>query len=256
MNATILSGLSPARALLRAACRLALFAALALPAPLALAEDVPLPRLRPEGAVPVLPAARTATNPASGAIAAPPPGFQPDPRLPFTPAQQAALASINAYFNSFRLMEGEFIQISPDGRQADGVFFISRPGRVRFHYNPPSQLDITANNGTVAVRDRKLRTQDLYPLSKTPLRYLLADKINLLDPGLVSSVEMDDNQVSVVIAEQSNVVSGKIRMTFDRRTSELLRWVVTDAQGDTSFGVFNTTTGKPQDPGLYFIRVN
>lgn len=254
MNALTASG--PNR-VLRSAARLALAATVvAMSAALAAAEDVPIPHLRPDGVSPALPATTASTSPASGAIAAPPPGFAPDPGLPFTPDQQAALAGINAYFNSFRLMEGEFIQVSPDGRQADGVFFMSRPGRVRFHYNPPSQLDITANSGTVAVRDRRLHTQDMYPLSKTPLRYLLADKINLLDPGLVSSVEMDDNQVSVVIVEQSNMVNGKIRLTFDRRSNELLRWVVTDAQGDTSFGIFNTTVGKAQDPGLYFIRVN
>ncbi len=80
-------------------------------------------------------------------------------------------------------MEGRFIQISPDGKQAEGVFFINRPGRVRFHYNPPSHLDITASNGSVAIRDRRLDTQDMYPLSKTPLRYLLASNIDLLRAG-------------------------------------------------------------------------
>ena len=30
------------------------------------------------------------------------------------------------------------------------------------------------------MRDRKLATQDIYPLSQTPLRYLLSDRIDLL----------------------------------------------------------------------------
>ncbi len=37
-----------------------------------------------------------------------------------------------------------------------------------------------ADGSSVVVRDRKLATQDLYPLSQTPLRFLLADRIDLL----------------------------------------------------------------------------
>jgi len=215
--------------------------------------DVPLPRLSPGGA-----AASTAPSSAASAtasVARPAPAAY-NASLPFSAEQQTALAGINSYLISFLLMEGRFIQISPGGNQAEGVFFINRPGRVRFHYNPPSQLDITASNGTVAIRDRRLNTQDLYPLSKTPLRYLLADHIDLFEPGLVNSVSLENDQISVVIIEQSNVVSGQIRMTFDRRTYQLLRWVVTDAAGDTSFGVYDTTTGKPQDNALFRISVN
>ena len=43
---------------------------------------------------------------------------------------------------------------------------------------PRSRSSPTAQS--VVVRDRKLATQDLYPLSQTPLRFLLADRIDLL----------------------------------------------------------------------------
>jgi outer membrane lipoprotein-sorting protein len=218
-------------------------------------NENPMPHLRPQGAAPQQQGQQQAQpNAPAKVVRAPAQAFNPN--LPFNPQEQAALGGINAYLNSFQLMEGKFIQISPDGRQAEGIFFINRPGRVRFHYNPPSQLDITASNGSVAVRDRRLGTQDLYPLSKTPLRYLLAESINLFQPGLVDGVTIDNDQISVVIVEKSNLVSGQIRMTFDAANFQLLRWVVTDAAGDTSFGIFDTVTGKPQDPALFRISVN
>ena len=40
----------------------------------------------------------------------------------------------------------------------------------------------------MAVRDRKLATQDIYPLSQTPLRYLLSDRIDLMKDTNVVSV--------------------------------------------------------------------
>ena len=85
-------------------------------------------------------------------------------------------------------MVGNFVQIGPDGGRTEGTFYIQKPGRVRFEYNPPSPIDIIADGSSVVVRDRKLATQDLYPLSQTPLRYLLADRIDLLRDADVVSV--------------------------------------------------------------------
>ena len=77
-------------------------------------------------------------------------------------------------------MVGNFVQIGPDGGRTEGSFYIQKPGKVRFTDNPPSPIDIIADGSSVVVRDRKLATEDLYPLSQTPLRYLLADHIDLL----------------------------------------------------------------------------
>jgi len=226
--------------------RLCLAALVSLPAVAALA-DVPLPHLRPPGS------GGTAAD-AVTAAAKPAANFAYDPSLPFNQQQQQALANIDAYMNSFALMEGRFIQVAPNGNQSDGVFFISRPGKIRFHFNPPSQLDIIASNGKVAVRDKSVGTQDDYPLSKTPLRYLLADQINLLRPGLVDGVDIANGLIQVTIVEKSSLVSGQIRMTFDAKTYALQRWVVTDAQGgETSFGIFDVTLGKQEDPSIFWI---
>ena len=77
-------------------------------------------------------------------------------------------------------MSGKFVQIGADGRRASGHFYMQKPGKVRFEYDPPSPIDIIADGSSVVVRDRRLATQDLYPLSQTPLRFLLADRIDLM----------------------------------------------------------------------------
>ena len=75
---------------------------------------------------------------------------------------------------------GDFVQVGPDGGKSEGKFYLQKPGKVRFEYNPPSPIELIADGSSVVVRDRKLATQDLYPLSQTPLRFLLADRIDLL----------------------------------------------------------------------------
>src|SRR6516225_3595249 len=103
-----------------------------------------------------------------------------EPASPFDAKQRALLDRISAYLSSVQTMVGKFVQVGPDGGRTEGTFYMQKPGRVRFEYNPPSPIDIIADGSSVVVRDRKLATQDLYPLSQTPLRYLLAERISLL----------------------------------------------------------------------------
>ena len=70
----------------------------------------------------------------------------------------------------------------------------------------PTPIDIIADGSSVVVRDRNLATQDLYPLSQTPLRYLLADHIDLLRDTDVISVSADDTFATAVIQEKQLVV--------------------------------------------------
>ncbi len=208
---------------------------------------IPLPRLRPPMSAS---AARAATN----TQAAPARPFVANPNSRFTPAQQRLLAGINSYFNSFRILEGQFIQFGPSGEQSEGVFFMTRPGRIRFHYSPPSKLDVVADGSSVAIRDGKTRTQDLYPLSATPLRYLLAEHIDLTSENVVRSVTEEADLISLTIVDGGAGAQGKLTLIFDRKSFELRQWVVTDAQGlNTSVAIYNTTTGKPQNPNLFRI---
>jgi outer membrane lipoprotein-sorting protein len=218
----------------------------------AASDIVPLPRLRPpyKGG----PVARVITGDPSAAVARPASTFVPNPRSRFPVSQQKELAAINDYFNSFRVMEGQFIQFGPNGEQSEGVFFMTRPGRIRFHYSPPSKLDVVADGSSVAIRDGKTRTQDLYPLSATPLRYLLADRIDLTSENIVQSIREEPDLISLTIVESGGLAQGKLTLIFDRKSFELRQWVVTDAQGlNTSVAIYNTATGKPQNPNLFRI---
>ena len=117
----------------------------------------------------------------TGATQTPPNPFIPEPRrnLPlsifatFDDRQKAQAAKISNYLSSLQTLVGNFVQVGPDGTKTKGQFFIQKPGKVRFEYEAPNPIAIVADGSMVAIRDRNLSTQDLYPLSQTPLRYLL-----------------------------------------------------------------------------------
>jgi outer membrane lipoprotein-sorting protein len=230
---------------------------------LAAAAEVPLPRQRPQPAAPVQTDSAPADTAANGGSQNPflnvikPKAPPPAPavgksNLPLS--QQQVLANISASLASFRTMEGQFIQFGPHGEQSEGVFYIQRPGKIRFHYKPPVRLDVISDGRQVAVRDMRAMTQDLYPLSKTPLRYLLAENIDLTSDRLVRQVRQERDLIAVVIVERTAFRDGKLTLVFDPKTYELKQWIVTDAQGlNTSVAIYNVTTGKPQDPKLFRI---
>jgi outer membrane lipoprotein-sorting protein len=180
----------------------------------------------------------------------------PDQASNFDAKQRSLLDRVSMYLSSVQTMEGNFVQVGPDGGRTEGTFYIQKPGRVRFAYNPPSPIDIIADGSSVVVRDRKLATQDLYPLSQTPLRYLLADRIDLLRDTDVVSVSSDDTFATVVI-EQKQVLVGTARLMlmFDAKDLTLKQWTVTDPQGfDTTVAVYNLDSTKKPDPNLFVIN--
>ena len=145
--------------------------------------------------------------------------------------------------------------MGPDGSKTKGDFYIQKPGKVRFEYDPPTPIEMISNGQALAVRDRKLATQDIYPLSQTPLRYLLSDRIDLMKDTNVVNVSADDVFVSVTIEEKQALVgTSRLLLMFGAKDGQLKQWTVTDPQGyDTTIAVYNLDSSKKIDPSLFKI---
>lgn len=181
---------------------------------------------------------------------------RPEPTVKLTDGQRAALQRINTYYNSITTLVGNFVQIGPDRQRLEGEFYLQKPGKVRFDYDPPSPIELISDGSSVVVRDRKLATQDLYPLSQTPLRFLLAERLDLLNDTNLVAVNQDDLFVSIVIEEKHPVVgTHRLMIMFGAQDSELKQWTITDPQGyDTTVAVFNLDQKSKPDPSLFRIE--
>jgi outer membrane lipoprotein-sorting protein len=92
----------------------------------------------------------------------------PAPRLASPALIRACWPKCRRKLSGVSTMNGEFIQFDPNGEQRQGKFFIARPGRVRFQYDPPMAISVVADGKSVMIHDKKLQTYDIYPLSQTP----------------------------------------------------------------------------------------
>jgi len=234
----------------------------------ATAETIPLPIPAPlpkEGAAPAPKQAPAAQSGVSGLAA----GFKSlfhldkEPEAPppvtttaaITPTQRTQVDKASAYLSSLQQLVGNFVQIGPDGSRVKGEFYIQKPGKIRFEYDPPSPIQIIADGESVIVRDRKLATQDLYPLSQTPLRYLLSERIDLLRDTNVVGVRADDTFVTIVIEERQPLVgTSRLVMMLGAKDYQLKQWTITDPQGyDTTVAVSNLDRSKRPDPDMFKI---
>ncbi|MGE3150409.1 MAG: outer membrane lipoprotein carrier protein LolA [Pseudorhodoplanes sp.] len=178
------------------------------------------------------------------------------PASPFSESQRLLIDRVSNYLSNIRTLVGDFNQVGPDGSKTQGQFYLQKPGRLRFEYDDPSPIQLIADGSSVVVRDRKLATQDLYPLSQTPLRFLLADRVDLLRDTNVVAVFTDDVFSTVVIDEKQTLGgTHRLMLMFDAKTLTLKQWTVTDPQGyDTTVALSNLDTTKRPDPGMFKIN--
>jgi outer membrane lipoprotein-sorting protein len=168
-------------------------------------------------------------------------------------AASAAAQKIADHFSSIRTMSGDFIQFGPRGEQTGGKFYIERPGKVRFNYEAPSAYRVISDGRSVAIDNRKLNTMDLYPLSKTPLKLLLDERIDLTG-NRVKSVKEEPDLITIQLADKSVFGNSRITMMFDAKSYELRQWTITDAQGrDTTVLIDNVKQGVQLDASLFKI---
>lgn len=169
-------------------------------------------------------------------------------------AQQLSASTaqkIADHFSSVKTMQGEFVQFGPRGEQTGGKFFIERPGKLRFNYDEPSPMRVIADGRNVVIGNQKLKTWDIYPLSKTPLTLLLAEKIDLSN-DMVRKVKEDPDLTTIVLGNKTIFGDSLITMMFDTKTYDLRQWTITDAQAkETSVIIMNVQTGMQFDERVF-----
>ena len=151
--------------------------------------------------------------------------------IELTDAQRAAVLRVNDFINSFTTLKGEFTQTSDRGQSVKGVLMLSKPGKIRFDYAPPSPLLIVSDGKWLTIKNKVKERGDQVPLRSTPLRLIVAPKIDLLAETVVLSVEEADGLTSIALADKKDQLGGYIVLIYDESQSTLQQWVIVDGKG-------------------------
>jgi outer membrane lipoprotein-sorting protein len=147
------------------------------------------------------------------------------------PARAEGLAQANRALNAIQRLQGRFTQSAPGGARSTGAFYIQRPGKLRFEYDPPATLLIVSDGSVVAMRDTELRTTERTPLRSTPLNIILGAQIDLERNARVLRVSRAGPWLMVTARDRTGEMDGQITLQFFGAQAELRSWDVIDATG-------------------------
>jgi outer membrane lipoprotein-sorting protein len=122
------------------------------------------------------------------------------------------------------------VQVDPRG-VSSGRFYLARPGKLRFEYDPPAPALVIADGKRVTVRDLKMKTDYRAKIGETPLRLLLKADVDLATDANITAVEHDGDQLAITAMETKGYGQGQITFIFKDPGLELQRWIVLDPTG-------------------------
>ena len=151
-----------------------------------------------------------------------------------SPDDQALVAQAAAYLDGFSELKGRFVQTDSRGAVSSGTLYLKRPGYARFAYDPPSSLLVVADGHNVSITDPRLKTNDRYPLSFTPLSLVLSKHVRLDRGVLITRVSHLGDGFALTARDASHRAQGQVILTFRSNPLRLSEWVMTDAEGQTT----------------------
>ena len=147
-------------------------------------------------------------------------------------AQNAVVDELNTYLNSLQSVTSRFTQESADGSTATGLFYLQKPGKMRFEYDAPSPALLVADGTALAVFDKKSnRGPQRYPQSSTPLSLLSRSDVDIRRSKFVQQLEASSAEIHLTLFDPENADNGNIKMIFERNPVRLVEWIVVDGSG-------------------------
>ncbi len=171
---------------------------------------------------------------------------------PLTTSEKQDIARVEDYLNDISSLKAKFLQVNAEGQIAEGDVFMRRPGRMRFEYKPPAQILVVADGTWLILHDKELEETNRLPLNATPVSVLLKKDVRLEGDVTVVSVEKDANTLRLNIIDTDEPEEGGITLVFENKPLKLRKWLVTDAQGNTtSVALSDVERGIALKPELF-----
>jgi len=176
----------------------------------------------------------------------------------FNPADKARIARATAYLQNLYYASGRFQQTDDRGRVTQGNWYLQRPGKMRFEYDPPYSLLIVSDGKTVSMWDPRLQTLDKAPLGETPLSLFLSRQIRLDQGVVVTAVSSNAQGFFLKARDRRKKVEGSITLGFDQFPDgnvRLREWTIVDAQNrSTNVRLTSFNANAANRPDLFVFN--
>ena len=155
-------------------------------------------------------------------------------------SKDQALTRVQQYLLDMNTLEANFSQINDTGDIMTGKFYLKKPGKIRFSYDHPHNVQIVSKQAALLIFDPKSSGSGplTFPLSSTPLGFLIKDKFNAITNENGESVELD-NRVFIKIHNSQY----RLSIEFKKNPISLVGWEFENKMGEIiSISLNNVTT--------------
>lgn len=168
---------------------------------------------------------------------------------------QNDIAAIEHYLNKITTLVSSFTQIDSESNVSQGTFYLSRPGKLRWEYYPPSPILIIAKGSLLTYYDSQLDQLSHIPLEDNLSGFLTRKVISFSDENIaIISYVKDEKEISITIAQKEKEDEGQLTLTFNSNSFELTKMMVLDAIGKETKVSFDTIVyDKPLDKELFSL---
>ena len=164
----------------------------------------------------------------------------------------SAIERINAYLNEIKTLRADFLQVATNGEIASGKLYMSRPGKIRFEYKPPSPVLILSDGTFLIYIDKHLEGMTHFFLSNSPISFLVKKSVRITDDTEIISFSQKANIIRIKLAKLNQIDKGTITLNFTNQPFDLRKWVVTDPQGvETTVILSNMEKNITLNPKLF-----
>ena len=164
----------------------------------------------------------------------------------------SAIERINTYLNEIKTLRADFLQVATNGEIASGKLYMSRPGKIRFEYTPPSPILILSDGTFLIYIDKHLEGMTHFFLSNSPISFLVKKSVRITDDTEIISFSQKANIIRIKLAKLNQIDNGTITLNFTNQPFDLRKWVVTDPQGvETTVILSNMEKNITLNPKLF-----
>ncbi|MCD8496981.1 MAG: outer membrane lipoprotein carrier protein LolA [Alphaproteobacteria bacterium] len=164
----------------------------------------------------------------------------------------ADVKKAEAYLKTFDTARARFVQTTHNGVQLVGTFYLDRPGKLRFEYDPPIEDFVVADGFFIYFYDAEAKEQTNAPIGQTLADFILRDDVKLSGDVQVTDVKRDGGLLQIKLVQSSDPEAGSLTLGFEEEPFQLKKWRVVDAQGlITEVELFYLKSGMTHPSGLF-----
>lgn len=167
-----------------------------------------------------------------------------------------AIDRAEKYLQDMKTAQARFVQTTHNGAQLVGTFYLQRPGKLRFEYDPPMEDFIVADGVFIYFYDAVLEEQTNAPIQSTLANFFLRKDFSFDGDLMVKDAKYAGGLLQIRVVQADDQDAGSITFAFSEKPFELKKWRVVDGQGMiTEIELFYLKTGMKHDSDL-FVYVN